>query len=963
MINRKFYGKRICFSLIILFLVSVYFSVNVGAGTNCEFEEDEYCSIHDNGGQTQLYLRGGYCYYKQEVKDDSEACAKRTIPKNDQRRCWATVGRPCGENEKCTATGCVKSESTQTTSPPPTLPSQESLSSTKPVPSKIPSCGDFGGWCTGSSIGLVSPSMDFGRGVCNYPVRETGGDLACSQLGQDKKCWKTGSDPCLLSGICTVTGCCVPKFTDCGVWSECKPGIVQSRSCKDVNKCNPFNLEEIKYQVCPTIETLPLPKKDEPIVLLTGGDVVESGIADRNYDADVFCPSGKIITELQAYYYCLNVEDRSDRDKSGDNNAALLGKSKFCPLNTYGGLGLNVGGKGSLSVRYTFSNEICGDPCPGFVKKGKLIAKCGIEYPKVGADFDNNNVVNVEDFKLFSQNFAKQVVQENAKFDLDRDRDIDFEDFFIFAGLYLGVNEKIETTPDGGFLSAKDAMEGNRRAKFNCPAGSVIEKIQSYYYCPQDPADNVRKSSCSVEKIQRAGSGIIDGGVGEKEVEYYFDNNVCKPDPCPGIDKKGRLIVKCSSVKRVEQPTKPAEPPRPTLKGDFDNNDCFDMGDFNLFKENFGKPTVAETKKYDMDSNNEINFNDFFIFTDEFGKGSKCRATKVTSGALAKTSDVLECTPNKRVDFSKNRKVDMDDYFLFANEFGKGINNETEKFDLDGSGKIDLEDFFMFALEFGRDVCSEVLGDGAKSSLNNCNVKCDDVDGCNCLNNCVYGNIEQGQTCGDKKPEEKTAVERIVETVKNIFTEPNHCEDGTQNKDEEYVDCGGKDCKKCLDAKEKSKACKNLGYGEKCEVEFNVKVNAGKGSGVNLPVVFEYKGKKISKDSVLAVSGVKSSSEIPAVTGSTVWDVGFTDVTGNVVQDTTTGSSSRFNCVLVNKPEICCPFGFRTSSQDPNKCVRDEIVVILEKNSYNKFLELAQKYLNAKGEEKERLKEELKRLE
>src|SRR3989344_8002008 len=440
--------------------------------------------------------------------------------------------------------------------------------------------------------------------------------------------------------------------------------------------------------------------------------------------------------------------------------------------------------------------------------------------------------------------------------------------------------------------------------------GGKITELQAYYSCIGD----FRSTFCPLKKIGDD-SGLTDGGIGKESATFRFDNGVCV-DPCNGIKKRGKLIAKCSQ--QVSQP-------------------AAEITDKKETETLPGKP--SETAPASIAVKNILAIS----------------APKIVASS--------ECINDTRFDFDNSTKIDLDDYFLFAANFNLQVNGTTRIFDLDNDNSVDFDDFFMFSNEFGKEICKEALGDNLKSSLNNCNVKCDDVDGCSCLNACVYGNIEQGQTCGDKKSEEKTAVESIVETVKNIFTEPNHCEDGTKNKDEEYVDCGGKDCKKCLDLKEKSKTCKNLEYGDKCEVEFNIKINAGKGSNINLPAVFEYKGKKISKDSVLAVSGVKSSSEIFAVTGSTVWDVGFTDVTGNVVQGAATGSSSRFNCVLKNRPEICCPFGFRVSSQDSNQCVRDEIVIIAERNLYGRVLELAQKYLNAKGEEKDNIKKELRGLE
>ncbi len=53
-------------------------------------------------------------------------------------------------------------------------------------------------------------------------------------------------------------------------------------------------------------------------------------------------------------------------------------------------------------------------------------------------------------------------------------------------------------------------------------------------------------------------------------------------------------------------------------------------------------------------------------------------------------------------DFNNDGKVDLDDFFLFADNFQKEVNKDNEKFDLDKNNKIDVEDFFIFADEFEK---------------------------------------------------------------------------------------------------------------------------------------------------------------------------------------------------------------------------------------------------------------------
>ena len=55
-------------------------------------------------------------------------------------------------------------------------------------------------------------------------------------------------------------------------------------------------------------------------------------------------------------------------------------------------------------------------------------------------------------------------------------------------------------------------------------------------------------------------------------------------------------------------------------------------------------------------------------------------------------------------DFDGNKKVDLDDFFLFAAVFGKkqGETGFDTKFDLNKSGTVDFDDFFLFAADFGK---------------------------------------------------------------------------------------------------------------------------------------------------------------------------------------------------------------------------------------------------------------------
>ncbi|MCC7261480.1 MAG: fibronectin type III domain-containing protein [Candidatus Latescibacteria bacterium] len=53
-------------------------------------------------------------------------------------------------------------------------------------------------------------------------------------------------------------------------------------------------------------------------------------------------------------------------------------------------------------------------------------------------------------------------------------------------------------------------------------------------------------------------------------------------------------------------------------------------------------------------------------------------------------------------DFNSDKTVNFDDFFLFADNFGKAAAGEAAKFDLSKNGNVDFDDFFLFADNFGK---------------------------------------------------------------------------------------------------------------------------------------------------------------------------------------------------------------------------------------------------------------------
>ncbi len=74
-------------------------------------------------------------------------------------------------------------------------------------------------------------------------------------------------------------------------------------------------------------------------------------------------------------------------------------------------------------------------------------------------------------------------------------------------------------------------------------------------------------------------------------------------------------------------------------------------------------------------------------------------------GSFFISADPFEPSSASRSDFDGDGRVDLDDFFLFADGFGLASGQEGFNllFDLDGDDVIDLDDFFMFAELFGSE--------------------------------------------------------------------------------------------------------------------------------------------------------------------------------------------------------------------------------------------------------------------
>jgi|GEM_PF-807918 len=77
-------------------------------------------------------------------------------------------------------------------------------------------------------------------------------------------------------------------------------------------------------------------------------------------------------------------------------------------------------------------------------------------------------------------------------------------------------------------------------------------------------------------------------------------------------------------------------------------------------------------------------------------------ASEGRAAAFSFVLDVAVRSTSKSADFNGNGRVDFDDFFLFADAFGKPGTGENARFDLDSSGTVDFDDFFLFAEGFGK---------------------------------------------------------------------------------------------------------------------------------------------------------------------------------------------------------------------------------------------------------------------
>jgi len=73
-------------------------------------------------------------------------------------------------------------------------------------------------------------------------------------------------------------------------------------------------------------------------------------------------------------------------------------------------------------------------------------------------------------------------------------------------------------------------------------------------------------------------------------------------------------------------------------------------------------------------------------------------------GHVLTAEQLVKIIPQQQLvgDFDGNNRVELDDFFAFAEAFNKKATGDNARFDLDGDGFVGFGDFFIFADNFGK---------------------------------------------------------------------------------------------------------------------------------------------------------------------------------------------------------------------------------------------------------------------
>ena len=169
----------------------------------------------------------------------------------------------------------------------------------------------------------------------------------------------------------------------------------------------------------------------------------------------------------------------------------------------------------------------------------------------VRGDFDYDGIVGLDDFFLFSEQFGKDVTQNNAEFDLNKDGKINLEDFFIISnnfGKSTGLSVQFLDV-NGNKIDSLTVQENKAFSLVVDPRDKIGTKLQFSF----------QSDLSALKNNNRIEGGTTYDTVRHPEIEKTFNIKITASDGVNKIVKIIPLIVKdvnrnpiIRSVERIE---------------------------------------------------------------------------------------------------------------------------------------------------------------------------------------------------------------------------------------------------------------------------------------------------------------------------------------------------------------------------------------------------------------------------
>ena len=146
------------------------------------------------------------------------------------------------------------------------------------------------------------------------------------------------------------------------------------------------------------------------------------------------------------------------------------------------------------------------------------------------------------------------------------------------------------------------------------------------------------------------------------------------------------------------------------LEGDLDLDTDVDLDDFFLLADSFGSQ-LGEPKfdrRIDLVENDVIDLEDFFVLTDKYGQVEEEVPTELGGGedqpavgrSFFQRREGVETSALG--DMDQDEDVDLDDFFLFADGFGRRLGEPgyNPLGDLSGDGVVNFDDYAIYIINF-----------------------------------------------------------------------------------------------------------------------------------------------------------------------------------------------------------------------------------------------------------------------